>query len=151
MFNFFRSLIKKPNYPENIEEIRKFAKKIDLDVKYLLGEKLDRCLWIYTDYIPSNVILNIGESLMADSLQSIPTGVVIQVGNYIFLRSVNNISGNIVISSRVTFLTQVRSITNRVQFNCDVLKLDSVDIIDSSVELNVNTLLIPRSKKVKII
>ena len=42
-------------YPENVEEIRRFAKEIKLDVKYLLGETYEGKFLLLTDlYLPSN-------------------------------------------------------------------------------------------------
>ena len=45
------------NYPENIEEIRKFAEKINLDVKYLLGEKYEGGLKFLdiVEHLPANI------------------------------------------------------------------------------------------------
>ena len=47
-------------YPENIEEIKKFAKEIKLDVKYLLGEKYEGNLNLPSvQSLPANTKFNV--------------------------------------------------------------------------------------------
>ena len=48
-------------YPENIEEIKKFAEEIKLDVKYLLGKKRKGDLNLYSvEHLPANIKFNVG-------------------------------------------------------------------------------------------
>ena len=51
-------------YPENIEEIKKFAEGICIDVKYLLGKRYGCSLYLTSvESLPSNTIFNINEKI----------------------------------------------------------------------------------------
>ena len=83
-------------YPENIEEIRKFAEEIGIDVKYLLGEKYEGNLNLYSvEYLPANTVFNVGGSLFLDSVESLPNNIVFNVDGYLDLCSVKSLSANI--------------------------------------------------------
>ena len=52
------------NYPDNIEEIKKFAEEIKIDVKYLLGEKYDGLLFLDSvKSLPSNIVFNVKRNI----------------------------------------------------------------------------------------
>ena len=83
------------NYPKNIKEIKKFAKSINLDVKYLLGEKYESNLWFdYIESLPDNIVFNVGGSLTLPSVKSLPENIVFNVGGFLGLRSVQSLSSN---------------------------------------------------------
>ncbi len=68
------------NYPENIEEIKKFAKKIKIDVKYLLGEKYEGNLWlVHIESLPANIVFNVGGWLDLCSVQSLSSNTIFNV------------------------------------------------------------------------
>ena len=74
------------NYPENVEEIRKFAKKINLDVKYLLGEKYEGHLYLSSvKSLPANIVFNVGDDLHLYSVESLPANVLFNVSRKIYL------------------------------------------------------------------
>ena len=73
------------NYPENIEEIRQFAEKINIDVKYLLGEKWEGNLWLrYVKTLPDNIQFNVGGWLYLPSVQTLPANIVFNVNRKIY-------------------------------------------------------------------
>lgn len=48
-------------YPENIKEIKKFAREIGIDVKYLLGERFEGYLDLPSvRSLPANIVFNVG-------------------------------------------------------------------------------------------
>ena len=60
-------------YPENVEEIRRFAKEIKLDVKYLLGETYEGKFLLLTDlYLPSNIVFNVGGKIYLPTNRELP-------------------------------------------------------------------------------
>ena len=68
------------NYPKNIKEIKKFAKRINLDVKYLLGEKYDGFLFLGSvRSLPDNIIFNVSGFLFLDSVRSLPSNTIFNV------------------------------------------------------------------------
>jgi hypothetical protein len=73
-------------YPENIEEIKKFAKEIKLDVKYLLGERYGYSLSLSSvRSLPDNIVFNVGDWLVLDSVQSLPANTKFNVDGNIYL------------------------------------------------------------------
>lgn len=73
------------NYPENIEEIKKFAKEIGIDVKYLLGEKYEGGLSLSSvESLPANIVFDVGGWLYLNSVESLPDNVVFNVDDDIY-------------------------------------------------------------------
>ena len=84
-------------YPDNIEEIKKFAKEIELDVKYLLGEKYEGYLRLpFVESLPANIKFNVGGNLWLDSVESIPENIIFNVGGNLDLSYVKSLPNNIV-------------------------------------------------------
>jgi len=82
-------------YPENIEEIKKFAKEIKLDVKYLLGERYGYSLsFTSVESLPANIQFNVGGSLDLFSVESLPANIVFNVGDWLSLSSVESLPAN---------------------------------------------------------
>ena len=122
-------------YPENIEEIRKFAEKIDLDVKYLLGEKYEGHLNLYSvESLPKNIIFNVGTDLNLSSVKSLPANIIFNVDGWLDLSSVVSLPNNII-------------------FNVDGnLILYSVNYLPSNTIFNVNEkIFFSNAHKVKVI
>ena len=85
------------NYPENIEEIEKFAKDINIDVKYLLGEKYERSLWLYSvRSLPANIVFNVGGHLDLRFVESLPENIVFNVGSVLWLPHVQSLPSNVI-------------------------------------------------------
>ncbi len=60
------------NYPENIEEIKMFAEEINIDVKYLLGEKYEGYLNLsYVESLPANIVFNVGREIQFSNDQKV--------------------------------------------------------------------------------
>ena len=73
------------NYPENIEEIEKFAEEIDIDVKYLLGEKWEGDLYLpYVKSLPDNIAFDVGGSLDLHSVESFSSNTIFNVNENIY-------------------------------------------------------------------
>ena len=73
------------NYPENIEEIKKFAEEIGIDVKYLLGEKREGSLNLNSvQCLPNNIVFNVGGVLWLRSVKSISSSTIFNVGRNIY-------------------------------------------------------------------
>ena len=122
-------------YPPNIKEIRKFAEEYGIDVKYLLGEKYESGLDLFSvKSLPDNIVFNVGGWLDLSSVKSLPDNVVFNVGGDLDLFSVESLPANIV-------------------FNVGrYVDLNSVEFIHSSVKfVNYERLVLPEDKKVKII
>ena len=84
-------------YPENIEEIKKFAKKIKLDVKYLLGEKYEGYLNLSSVLsLPNNIVFNVGGNLSLYYIESLHDNIKFNVGGWLDLSSVLSLPNNIV-------------------------------------------------------
>ena len=78
--------------PENIEEIRKFADEIGIDVKYLLGEKYEGDLYLsYVCYLPDNIVFNVGEFLFLCSVKSLPSVIIFNVSGKVYLSEENKV------------------------------------------------------------
>ena len=76
------------NYPDNIEEIKKFAKRINLDVKYLLGEKWEDNLWLdYIESLPANIQFNVGAGLDLYFVRSLPENIVFNVEGDVYFQT----------------------------------------------------------------
>ena len=96
-------------YPENIEEIEKFAKKINIDVKYLLGEKYEGHLYLSSvQSLPDNIVFNVGGSLSLRSVKSLPANIVFNVGGSLNLYSVESLPANVLfnVSRKIYFPTK---------------------------------------------
>ena len=107
------------NYPENIEEIKKFAKKIKIDVKYLLGEKYEGNLWlVHIESLPANIVFNVGGWLDLSSVKSLPANIVFNVGGNLHLYSVKSLPANIVFNAGEWLdLCSVQSLSSNTIFN----------------------------------
>ena len=82
--------------PENIEEIKKFAEDNNIDVKYLLGEKYEDNLYLYSvEYLPNNIVFNAEGNLHLYSVESLPDNIQFNVGDYLYLGSVESLPDNI--------------------------------------------------------
>lgn len=74
------------NYLENIKEIRNFAKEINIDEKYLLGEEWKGNLLLSTvKTLPDNIVFNVGGSLYLPSVKSIHSSVQFVSHDELFL------------------------------------------------------------------
>ena len=123
------------NYPDNIEEIKKFAEEIKIDVKYLLGEKYDGLLFLDSvKSLPENIVFNVDGSLILNSVRSLSANIVFNVG------------GNLNLSS-------VESLPDNIRFNVGGwLDLSSVKSLPSNTIFNVNKKVnFPYNHKVKVI
>ena len=97
------------NYPDNIEEIKKFAKKIKLDVEYLLGEKYKGALNLRSvKSLSANIVFNVGGFLWLDSVKSLSDNIVFNVGGNLDLSSVKSLPNNIVfnVNGKIYFPTK---------------------------------------------
>jgi hypothetical protein len=95
-------------YPDNIEEIKKFAKKIKLNVKYLLGEKYEGYMNLYfVLYLPKNIIFNVDGDLYLDSVESLPDNIKFNVGKNLCLDSVQSLPSNTIfnVNGKIYFPT----------------------------------------------
>lgn len=85
------------NYPDNIEEIKKFAEEIGIDVKYLLGEKWKGSLNLSSvKSLPPNIVFNVGGYLDLSSVKTMPDNIVFNVGDWLFLRDVQTLPFNVI-------------------------------------------------------
>lgn len=82
--------------PPNIEEIRKFAKEIKLDVKYFLGEMHCGDLWVdRVKTLPENITFNVVGSLGLESVRCLPKNIIFNVCHYLYLNSVETIHSSV--------------------------------------------------------
>ena len=80
------------NKPVNYKEIEEFAKSINLDVKYLLGEKYEEDLYLsYVCYLPDNIVFNVGEFLFLCSVKSLPSVIIFNVSGKVYLSEENKV------------------------------------------------------------
>lgn len=96
-------------YPKNIEEIKKFAKEIKLDVKYLLGEKYVGNLYLaLVKSLPNNIVFNVGGYLNLFSVEFLPDNIVFNVGDWLWLHSVESLPSTTVfnVSGKIIFPTK---------------------------------------------
>jgi hypothetical protein len=107
------------NYPENIEEIRKFAEEIGIDVCYLLGEKYKGDLSLPSvKSLPDNIVFNIGGYLEISNIKHIPSGTVFNVGKWLYMRFSTSISKDVVFNvGKWLWLYSVENISSDVKFN----------------------------------
>ena len=122
-------------YPENIEEIKEFSVEIGIDVKYLLGERYEGNLYLYSvESLPDNIVFNVGGFLDLSSVESLPANIVFNVGDWLVLSSVESLPANIV-------------------FNVGgFLDLSSVESLPSNTIFNINEkIYFPIDHKVKVI
>ena len=83
-------------YPPNIEEIKRFARKINIDVKYLLGELCDGDLWLsYVVFLPPNIVFNVGGNLSLNSVKVLPKNIVFNIGGVLYINRVRNIHSSV--------------------------------------------------------
>ena len=97
------------NYPDNIEEIEKFAEEIGIDVKNLLGEKYEGDLDLSSvKSLPSNIVFNVGGDLYLYSVRSLPDNIVFNVGGFLNLCSVKSLPSNTIfnVNKKVNFSTK---------------------------------------------
>ena len=109
------------NYPDNIEEIKKFAKDNNIDVKYLLGEKWESDLWLdYIESLPNNIVFNVDGCLDLPSVKSLSDNIVFNVGGWLDLYSVIRSPKNIVFNvGGWLSLRSVQSLSSNTIFNVD--------------------------------
>ena len=87
------------NKLSNYKEIEAFANSINLDVKYLLGEKYEGSLDLSSlTSLPENFNVTVGGSLWLDSLTSIPENFNVTVGGNLWLHSLTSLPENYKIS-----------------------------------------------------
>ena len=68
------------NMPVNYKEIEEFAKNINLDVKFLLGEFYEKSLYLNSlQSLPENITFNVGGYLDLSSFQSLPENITFNV------------------------------------------------------------------------
>ena len=107
------------NYPNNIEEIKKFTEKIGIDVKYLLGEKWKGSLNLSSvKSLPPNIVFNVGGYLYLSFVKSLPSNIVFNVGGDLYLYSVQSLSDNTVFNvGGCLDLRSVKSLPANILFN----------------------------------
>ena len=83
-------------YPSNIKEIKKFAKEIGINVKYLLGEKYDGDFHLSrVKSLPANIVFNGSGYLYLESVKSLPTNTVFNVKGLLWLGYVETIHSSV--------------------------------------------------------
>ena len=83
------------NTPSNYKELEAFAKSINLDVKYLLGEKYEGNLDLSSlTSLPENFNVTVGGYLDLGSVTSIPENFNVTVGGSLYLNSLKTIQEN---------------------------------------------------------
>ena len=76
------------NTPSNYKEIEAFAKSINLDVKYLLGEKYEGSLVLcYLKTLPENFNVTVGGNLDLCSLKTLPENYKISLKGGLYISS----------------------------------------------------------------
>ena len=81
-------------YPENIEEIRKFADENGVDEKYLLGEKYSYGMIFNSRQMPENIVFNV-KTLWLFRLVKVPANTVFNVDGTLRLDSVESIHSSV--------------------------------------------------------
>ena len=72
-------------HPENIEEIKKFAEGICIDVKYLLGKRYGCSLYLTSVVsLPDNIVFDVGGSLYLPSVESLPSNTIFNINEKIY-------------------------------------------------------------------
>ena len=110
------------DYPENIEEIKKFAEDIGIDVEYLLGEKWEVNLVLPNSVksLPANIEFNVGGWLWIPSAESLSANIKFNVGGYLSLSSVKSLQDNTVFNVGGWLdLISVQSLPANTKFNVD--------------------------------
>lgn len=83
-------------YPPNIDEIRKFAGKINLDVKYLLGERYEDNLNLrFVESLPADIVFNVNSFLNLGYVRSIPANTVFNIKGLLWLDYVETIHSSV--------------------------------------------------------
>ena len=76
------------NTPSNYKEIEAFAKSINLDVKYLLGEKYEGNIYLCSlTSLPENFNVTVGGNLRLDSLKSLPENYKISLKGDLYINT----------------------------------------------------------------
>lgn len=106
-------------FPKNIEEIKKFAETIHIDVKYLLGEKCEGNLHLRSvESLPENIVFDVGGLLNLPYVRSLPDNIVFDVDGSLNLDSVKSLPDNIVFNvSGWLNLFSVESLPSNTIFN----------------------------------
>lgn len=106
-------------YPENIEEIEKFAREIGIDEKYLLGKKYEGYLRLpFVESLPDNIIFNVGDDLYLYSVEYLSDNIVFNVEGNLNLYSVKSLPDNIVFNvGGPLALCSVKSLPANILFN----------------------------------
>ena len=80
------------SYPENIEEIKMFAKDVGIDVKYLLGKKWKRNMLLgFVRHVPANVQFNVDGWLGFVRVDSVHSNVIFNVDGNVSLPFVHKV------------------------------------------------------------
>ena len=83
------------NYPDNIEEIKKFAKVNNIDVKYLLGENWEGNLNLsFVESLPANIEFDVGGYLNLTCVESLPENIKFNVGGSLSFPYVRSLPDN---------------------------------------------------------
>ena len=83
------------NKPENYKEIEEFAKNINLDVKYLLGECYEGSLYLSSlKKLSENITFNVGGYLYLSSLKKLPENTTFNVGGDLYLSTLKKLPEN---------------------------------------------------------
>ena len=83
------------NTPSNYKELEEFAKSINLDVKYLLGEKYEGSLYLNSlTSLPENFNVTVGGNIDLSSLKTLPENFNVTVGGNLWLDSVTSLPKN---------------------------------------------------------
>ena len=128
------------NLPSNIKEIEKFAKKIKLDVKYLLGEKYVGDLNLNSvKSLSENIVFNVGGYLNLHSVESLPANIVFNVGGDLYSYSVKSLPANIVFNvGEHLYLSSIKSLPENVVFNVGgYLNLSSVESLPANYSITL--------------
>lgn len=140
-------------YQSNIEEIIKFAEEINLDVKYLLGERYNGNLDLsFVTDIPNGVKFYIKGDLYLPNISCVPSDVVFNVGSYLNLKSVKYLANGIVFNVGGSLnLTNLEDLPDNTKFvvGRDLIML-SVGTIGSGVDILVGCSLFSYSTAVDI-
>ena len=110
------------NKPVNYKEIEEFAKTINLDVKYLLGEFYEGNLYLSSlKKLPENTTFNVGGYLDLRSLTSLPANTTFNVGYSLYLSSLKSLSKNYKISLKNNLYIDDKEILSKIVYK----KLDA--------------------------
>ena len=128
------------NKPVNYKEIEEFAKSINLDVKYLLGEFYKENLDLRSlKSLPENTTFNVGGTLVLNSLKKLPENITFNVGGYLWLVSLKSLPANITFNvGGYLDLNSLKSLPANITFNVGgYLGLSSLKELPENITFNV--------------